>query len=203
MASTFHVLACGAAALLFWSFVGFALSRRLAPRALALPLAPALGWAAHSALALPVYGAIGFTPWIVAAGSVAALAAALWSLPSAPYAQQREADVRLPCWAYGLAGLTAVLPAMALLPKISGDAVTLAPAIFDHSKIALIDEMTRLGLPPGHPFFSEAGHDAPLAYYYLWHFSAAELALVFHINGWEADVALTAFTAFSSLILMM
>ena len=63
--------------------------------------------------------------------------------------------------------------------------------------------MTRLGLPPGNPFFGEAGHDAPLAYYYLWHFSAAELALIPGVSGWEADIALSAFTAFSSVALMM
>ena len=81
--------------------------------------------------------------------------------------------------------------------------MTLAGPIFDHSKVAIIDEMTRLGLPPGNPFFGEAGHDLPLAYYYLWHFSAAELALLPGVSGWEADIALSAFTAFSSVALMM
>lgn len=201
MASTFHVFGCGAAALLFWGIVGFAFSRRLAPRPLAVPLAPALGWAVHSALALPVYRILGFTPWIVAICSVAALGGALWSLRSTP--SDSNSGARVPHWAYGLAAVIAVVPAMALLPKIAGGAVTLASPIFDHSKVALIDEMTRLGLPPGNPFFGEAGHEAPLAYYYLWHFSAAELALVFRVSGWEADVALTAFMVFSSLILMM
>jgi hypothetical protein len=42
-----------------------------------------------------------------------------------------------------------------------------------------------------------------LAYYYLWHFSAAEIALVTSMSGWEADVGLTWFTAFASLSLMM
>jgi hypothetical protein len=73
--------------------------------------------------------------------------------------------------------------------------------MFDHAKVAMIDEMTRLGVPPGNPF--HGGQDTPLAYYYLWHFSAAELKLATGINGWEADAALTAFTAYSSLMLMM
>ena len=37
--------------------------------------------------------------------------------------------------------------------------------------------MTRLGLPPSNPVFAEAGQPAHLAYYYLWHLSAAEVAL--------------------------
>jgi MFS family permease len=105
--------------------------------------------------------------------------------------------------AYGLAAVLATVVATAVFPKVSGDAVTLAGPIFDHSKVAMIDEMVRLGLPPGNPFFSEAGHEARLVYYYLWHFSAAELSLTFGFGGWTADVALTAFTALSILSLMM
>ena len=51
-----------------------ALSRRWAPPTLALPVAPALGWAVHSALALPLYRLIGFTPFSVLAGSLVFLA---------------------------------------------------------------------------------------------------------------------------------
>jgi hypothetical protein len=68
----------------------------------------------------------------------------------------------------------------------------------------LIDEMTRLGLPPGNPFFGAVGEPASrLAYYYLWHFSAAELALLTGASDWEADIAMTWFAAFSSLALML
>jgi hypothetical protein len=182
--------------------VGFAFSRRLAPVSLALPLAPALGWALHSAFALPLFRLIGFTPWTVWLSSVVVLAA----LPFAhrlPAVDERSSDVHVPPWAYGLAAALVVVPVIAIFPKVSGDAVTLAEPIFDHSKVAIIDEMTRLGVPPGNPFFAEAGYDGPLAYYYLWHLSAAELASAFHVSGWEADIALSAFTAFSSLALMM
>ena len=90
------------------------------------------------------------------------------------------------------------------MPKVGIDGVAFAPPIFDHSKVALIDEMTRLGLPPGNPFFGAVGEPASrLAYYYLWHFSAAELALLTGASGWEADIAMTWFTAFSSLALML
>jgi hypothetical protein len=93
------------------------------------------------------------------------------------------------------------------VPKFSGDGarlgVHLADPIFDHAKIAIIDAMTRQGLPPVNPVFGEFGAPGRLAYYYLWHFSAAELALPLHISGWEADIGLTWFTAFASLTLMM
>ena len=42
-----------------------------------------------------------------------------------------------------------------------------------------------------------------LSYYYLWHFSAAELVVLTGLSGWEADAGLTGFTAFSSLLLIM
>ena len=63
--------------------------------------------------------------------------------------------------------------------------------------------MTRLGLPPVNPEIGEAGTAGHLAYYYLWHFSAAEIALLTSSRGWEADTGLTWFTAFASLNLMM
>ena len=58
-------------------------------------------------------------------------------------------------------------------------------------------------LPPVNPVFGEFGAPGQLAYYYLWHFSAAELALAVGASGWEADIGLTWFTAFASLSLMM
>src|SRR5215472_13860182 len=63
--------------------------------------------------------------------------------------------------------------------------------------------MTRQGLPPVNPVFGEGGRAGHLIYYYLWHFSAAELALALRVSGWEADIGLTWFTAFASLTLMM
>jgi hypothetical protein len=202
MPSVLHVFFCSLGALLFWSAIGFALSRRLVPATLALPIAPAFGWAVHSALALPLYRLIGFTPTMVAFGSLLFLAVALF-LFFFPANDEDEAVTRVPPWAYTLAALLAVVPASALFAKFNGDVVAFAGPIVDHSKVALIDEMTRLGLPPGNSFFGPASHDQGLAYYYLWHFSAAELSLILGVTGWEADIALTAFTAFSSAALMM
>jgi hypothetical protein len=203
MPSTIHVAICAVTALAYWGIVGFALSRRLAPAPLALPLAPALGWAFHSALTLPLYRFLGFTAWTVSIVALLILGAACLLLLLPAPDEERGSGMRVPFWAYGLAAVLAAVPAIALFPKFSGDAVMLAGPIFDHSKVAIIDAMTRLGLPPGNPFFAEAGRQTPLAYYYLWHFSAAELALAFGVSGWEADIVMTGLTAFSSLALMM
>ena len=62
-----------------------------------------------------------------------------------------------------------MVPAAAVLPKLAGNAVFLADPVFDHAKVALINDMARLGLPPGNPFFADEGK--PFAYYYLWHFA--------------------------------
>ena len=203
MPSAIHVFLCAAGALGFWGLTGFVIGRRLLPTPLVVPLAPALGWAFHNALALPLFRLIGFTPWTVTVGSLVILAAACLCLRLPASGEECEGEIRVPLWAYGLAALLAAVPVLALFPKFSGDAVVLAGPIFDHSKVAIINEMTRLGLPPGNPFFGEAGHDVPLAYYYLWHFGAAELSLVFGVSGWEADIASSAVTDFSSLALMM
>ncbi len=192
----------GAGALLAWSAVGFALGRRILPATLALPAAPALGWACHSALALPVLRAAGTARWMVAAAFLFPLAAAAWSLAATPGSKERSGAARVPALAYALAALLAVVPELALLPKVNGEAIALAAPIFDHAKIALIDDIARLGVAWGNPFFGEAGGETGLAYYYLWHFSAAEFAVAFGASGWEADIALTAFTAFASLALM-
>src|SRR5207247_760504 len=73
----------------------------------------------------------------------------------------------------------------------------------DHSKVAMIDEMARAGVPPVNPFFNEIGTPQRLSYYYLWHYSAAVVAIITGVSGWEADAALTWFTAFSSLLVVI
>ena len=199
------IIACilsGLGALFVWGVIGFALSRRLVPATLALAVAPTLGWACHTTLALPVYRFAGLTRWTVATAFLVPVVAAAISLTVRCETKDQDGAARVPALAYGLAILLAVVPALALFPKIHGDAIALAAPIFDHSKIGLVDDIARLGVPAGNPFFGETGREPDLAYYYLWHFSAAELAVVFGITGWEADIALTGFTAFASLILM-
>ena len=132
MPSVLHVFLCCAAALLFWGIVGLALSRRLMPATLALPVSPAFGWAVHSALVLPVYRLIGFTPVTVALVSSLFLAFALLTLRLLEPADNDVTGARVPAWAYVLAALLAVVPASALFPKFYGDAIALAGPIFDH-----------------------------------------------------------------------
>jgi hypothetical protein len=205
MASPVAAVLCALMAVSFWTLVGLAIARHLLPRPLALGAATVIGWAIHSAAALPVYMLVGFsTISVIGIGSLCILAAG-FSLTFPVSIEKADTAPSMPVWAIACvcAAALASVPAIAILPKYYGDAVALADPIFDHSKSAIIDVMVRLGVPPINPFFGEAGATERLAYYYLWHFSAAELALVGHTSGWEADVGLTGFTAFSSLTLMM
>ena len=102
-----------------------------------------------------------------------------------------------------VAAILALGPMAGILPKLTPDGVMLASPIFDHSKIAMIDEMIRSGVPVQNPFFSEVGAPDRVAYYYLWHFSAAVFGVLTGVSGWEADAALTWFTAFASLMVMI
>ena len=201
MASTLNVLTCAAVALVLWTCIGLAVARRILPGALAWSIAPLLGWAAHSAALLPILGIVGFSRATVAIGFALPLIAAIGALATRKAGAQEE-KASIPLWPLMGAALVALIPMMAILPKAVADGVTLAAPIFDHAKIALIDEMARLGVPPGNPFFGGEGATAPVSYYYLWHFSAAELAAMLGFSGWEADAALTWFTAFAALALM-
>jgi hypothetical protein len=203
MASLANAALCALVGAAFWSLVGYVLGRHVLPRALALGMAPVLGWAVHSAAALPIFSLIGFAPWSVfSVDGLSALTAAAVLVLLRPKADAARVPV-IPAWAYAAAAVLALVPAAAIAPKFAAGAVYLSGPIFDHSKIAIIDAMTRQGLPPVNPVFGEFGTAGRLAYYYLWHFSAAELALALHTSGWEADIALTWFTALASLTLMM
>jgi hypothetical protein len=188
-------------ALLFWTAVGLAISRRIFPRTLALPVAPALGWAAYSATTLPIFLWLGFSALGVIVLAAAALTASAVSAIGTLDADEGAEIV--PFWAYLAAGVLALAPAAAVAPEHVGASVVVAEPIFDHAKAAIIDAMTRLGLPPANPFFGELGERGRLVYYYLWYFSAAQLALPLGLSGWEADIALTWFSAFASLTAMM
>ena len=207
MASPVSALLCALIATGFWTLLGYALARHLLPRALALGAASVLGWAAHSAAVLPVYFWIGLSSTNVFAIAAICILGAGFSLSLRVGHSDARTEPSIPPWmivgAAVLAGVLALAPAAAIVPKHYGDAVQLADPIFDHAKIAFIDSMARLGVPPVNPVFGEFGAPGRLAYYYLWHFSAAELALVARATGWEADIALTWFTAFASLNLMM
>ena len=203
MASPDNALVCALIATAFWPLLGYALGRRLLPRVLAIGAAPVIGWAVHSAVTLPIYLLFGFSSFFVAGVGAVCVLVAGFSLSQSSSVDETEPALAIPLGAFVVAAVVALIPAATILPKSSGDAVWLADATFDHAKSAIIDAMTRLGLPPVNPVFGEAGTPGHLAYYYLWHFSAAEMALVTSMSGWEADIGLTWFTAFASLSLMM
>jgi hypothetical protein len=202
MASPVNAALCGLLATAFWSLLGYALTRHPLPRALAIGAAPVIGWAAHSAATLPIFFLIGFSPFAVIA--IAALCVAV-SVATLKLAAESDAEAApaIPWWAFAAAAVLALAPAVAILPKLAPGAVHLADPIFDHSKIAMIDAMVRQGLPPVDPVFGAVGPHGQFFYYYLWHYSAAALALPLHVRGWEADIGLTWFTALASLSLLM
>jgi hypothetical protein len=187
----------------FWSLIGYALGRHMLPRALALGAAPVLGWAVHSAATLPLFFLIRLSPAAVATTALACVVASGGALAWRRVKHDEHVAPTVPAWAYAAAAVLALAPAAAILPKFSGDAVYLADPIFDHSKVVIIDAVMRQGVPPINSAFAGPGAPDRLVYYYLWYFSAAQLALPLGRTGWEADIGMTWFTAFASLCLMM
>lgn len=207
MASLSGSILCGVAALVLWMSLGWLVNRRLAlGRDLALPLAPITGWATQSVVSLALSTAAAFSVVAVLAAAIiiAGLALAKRHRYSTPDASSQAASraPALPFALYIVAAIVALLPAAAVMPKAVADGVILAGPIFDHSKIALIDEMLRGGVPPANPFFAAGGGEGRVSYYYLWHFSAAQLARLTGASGWEADIGLSWFSAFGSLMTM-
>jgi hypothetical protein len=199
MASPLNAVFCALVAVVFWTVPGYALARRVLPRSMAFGAAPVVGWASFSAATLPLLTLIGFSAPAIITLAVCAFVIAAASLRLRDAASEAEPHMQIPGLGFAAAAVLALVPASAIVPKIAPGGVHLADPIFDHAKIAIIDAMARQGVPPINPVFGEGG----FAYYYLWHFSAAELALPLHVSGWEADIALTWFTAFASLALMM
>jgi len=198
LVSTPEVVLCAMVAVVFWTVPGLAIAQRIAP-SVAWPIAPALGFAVHSAAALPIFFLVGFSPPAIGAAAALTLIVSIAALARQQPAKS-DGMACVPALAVAAAALLAVAPMLAILPKNAPDGVVLAGPIFDHAKVAIIDEMMRLGLPPNNPFFGEPSR---LAYYYLWHFGAAELAIPLRATGWEVDAAMTWFAAFASLMLMM
>jgi len=192
------VLATYGLAAAAYTLVGLPFARWAAiPGLPPLAAAPAFGWAVFTVIALPILSFTGFTPVTVTLTAAAVLAACVWGIRHAP-----RPGARLAAWAICLALALGCLPLMAIMPKWTANGILLAPPMFDHVKIALVDAILRDGLPVPNPFYGPQtpGH---LAYYYLWHFGAAQLACLLHIGGWQAEAALTGFTAFASVMLMM
>jgi hypothetical protein len=201
MAQIQSVVTCAAVAAALWTLLGWPIAARLAPPPLARFVAPLLGWAVYSVCALPLFSVIGMSRPTGLAVTTLSAAIALGLAVRRPWS---VIGMGRGAWLALLIGaaLFALAPAAAILPKETATGVTLASPIFDHSKIAMIDEMIRSGVPGRNPVLGETGTPDRVAYYYLWHFSAAALAVMTGASGWEADAALTWFTGFASLLLV-
>lgn len=187
--------------LVLWAGAGYVVARAVGfGRAIALPLAPALGWTVQNALALEISRWVG-SPLFGTLGALVLIGGG-WLLSNRNVVEPPDDTPTMPLWIFVAAAIVALVPAMAVAPKETQAGIALAPAIFDHSKIALIDAMVRDGMPPVNPFYGPPGEPAGVAYYYLWHFGAAQLASLTGARGWEADAAANWFTAFSTLMLM-
>src|SRR5208282_5685319 len=103
MASSGNAVLCALVATAFWTFLGFAVARHLLPRTLAFGASAVVGWAVHSALALPLFGPIGFTPLTVAGVGAVCLALAAASLRLHPLATDTAPSPRIPAWAIAAA----------------------------------------------------------------------------------------------------
>lgn len=197
MISVANILYCGIAALVLWVGPGWLLAHGLGfSRSAALAFAPALGWAMQTAAALSVALVFGFSsPVILLATAALCVCAPLL------HGLAGEEERRFPIETLALAAALALVPALAVLPKVGADgAIALASPIYDHAKIALIDEIARHGVvPPGNPVYGAGGTPGTVAYYYLWHFGAAQLAFLAGAKGWEADAAATWFSTFAAL----
>lgn len=198
MISTANVVLCGIAALLLWGGPGWLLARGLTgDRWAALALAPALGWATQTPAALAGGLLLGLSVPVIL-GAAAALCLCAQAFRGE---EVRDETPGFPPLALLLAAALALVPALAVLPKTGADgAIALAAPLYDHAKITLIDEMARAStLPPANPVYGAAGEPGVIAYYYLWHFGAAELARLTGATGWEADAAASWFSAFAAL----
>jgi hypothetical protein len=203
MASFVNAVLCALLAAAFLTVFGYGVARHVLPRPLAAGAAPVIGWAVFTAATLPILTIVGFNALTVGVTGVLFLAGGAGLVLLGRGKRDDAAAPSIPLWSYAAAGLLALGPAAALMPKYTAAGVRLADPIFDHAKISAIDAMTRQGLPPVNPVFGAFGEAGRLAYYYLWHFSAAELALPLSASGWEAAIGLAWFTALASLTLAM
>jgi hypothetical protein len=198
MPTAHGVLWCAVTGLALWSATGYLIALRLPlPDHLRAGLAPTLGWAVQATVSLMLSLVFGFSLASILASMLIAFGALLW----APPVLDAEPRAPLPAWIFAGAAILALFPAAAILPRIVSGHIVLSGPMFDHSKIALIDQIVREGMPPANPVIGGARLPG-VSYYYLWHFGAAELSRLTGASGWEADAASTWFTAFSTVCVM-
>ena len=100
------------------------------------------------------------------------------------------------------AALLALAPAAAIMPKVAGDGgLPRRPHLRPRQGRA--DRRDGAARAAARQSRSSPRANSRFVYYYLWHFSAAEVARLLGVTGWEADAAMTWFSAFASLAAMM
>ncbi|UVK48041.1 hypothetical protein BPNPMPFG_007656 (plasmid) [Mesorhizobium sp. AR07] len=182
--------------------VGFPVSKYFdSHRRMRLLIAPVIGLGTFGAAGVSIFHLLSLTAvnlYVVVLG-MSAVAFWLSSGSVEPLLRSRTSP--------GLSWLAAsfllcLLPTLAIIPQYYGESASLGYPIWDHAKIAIIDEIAQNGLPPRNPFYSEAGSQNTLIYHYVWYFIAACLSVLTGATGWEADIALTGMTAFFSTLVL-
>jgi hypothetical protein len=95
-------------------------------------------------------------------------------------------------------GLFALMVAQNIFPAVRNNGLYVNEMLFDHTKVAISDAMVRQGFPVANPFYAPGGKRIPLTYYYLWNFLASQPKVLVGVDGWPADVAMTAYTSFAA-----
>ena len=169
----------------------------LAAAALLTLLTGVPGWLfTRSLLFAPVAGACLFLPLSIVICSLLGLGVATillaWLAACAIAWWLRPKDVERPAHAAIVALLVAAaaaLPASQAYPTVKHGGLHVAPPIYDHAKVAVVDSIARDGLPPVSPYYADAGAAVPLNYYWGLHFLMAQARVVLGVSGWAADVA--------------
>ena len=128
MASPVNAALCALLATAFWSLLGYALTRHLLPRALAVGAAPVMGWAVHSAATLPIFFLIGFSPLAVVAIAALCVAASVATLKLAAKADADAAPIISGVDTLLVSGSTTPVPDIVALAATIGNTGTLAIA---------------------------------------------------------------------------
>lgn len=168
----------------------------------ALLISPALGLCAFGPFALLFTWLLGYTVVnVLIAWTIFLLGACLVVSKLHPIRKKYHFSLL----GYGLvitAALWALVPTINIYPAIYENGLFVNWHIHDHMKIAIINSIVREGLPPLNPYYAPLGERIPLIYYYAWHFDASLIKLLTSVSGWQAEVAFTWFTSFSTVSLL-
>src|SRR5580700_6478868 len=127
MASFEHALLCAAAMAVIWTLLGLPIAARLFVAPAAGLYAPALGFAIHGVIMLPLFRLVGMSRPIVLMATVAGVGVAVAAIRAQRVAVAQSLALPLSLFvAIAAAALLALVPAAAALPKATSDGVTLA-----------------------------------------------------------------------------